>query len=108
MQKSSCGNTIVFYVSVKLRTTHSIGIILKRGGAELARARVPRRDDAPGEGALVVGSGTVVVGVISGETPAANLPKWAVVLIVVGRLLVALETVGKWSGGARALTFVGG
>ena len=87
---------------------HGIGIILEGGGAELACARVPRRDDAPGEGALVVGSGTVVVGVVSGKTPAANLPKWAVVLIMIGRLLVALETVGEWSGGARVLALVSG
>ena len=81
---------------------------MKGGGAELSRARVPRRDDAPGEGALVVGSGTVIVGMVSSETPAANLPKWAVVLIVIGRLLVALETIGEWSGGVRALVLVGG
>ena len=99
---------VVFYVSVKLHATHGIGIVLKRGGAELACARVPRGHDAPGEGALVVRGATIIVGVVSGETPAANLPEWAVVLIMVGRLLVALETVGEWSGGAGALTLVSG
>ena len=81
---------------------------MKGSGAVLARARMPRRDNAPGEGTLVVGSGTVVVSVVSGEAPSANLPEWAVVLVMIGRLLVALETVGEWSGGARALTLVGG
>ena len=69
---------------------------------------MPRRDDAPGEGALVVRSGAVVVGVIGGKAPATNLPKWAVVFIVVGGLLIAFEAVEEWSGGARALALVGG
>ena len=56
----------------------------------------------------MVGSGTVVVGMVSGETPVANLPKWAVVLVMIRRLLVALETVGEWSRGARVLALVGG
>ena len=81
---------------------------MKGGGAVLACTWVPRGHDAPGEGALVVGSGAVVVGVISGETPAANLLEWAVVFVMIGRLLVALEAVGEWGGGARALAFVGG
>ena len=81
---------------------------MKGSGAVLACTWVPRGHDAPGEGALVVGSGAVVVGVVSGKAPAANLPKRAVVLIMIGRLLVALEIVGEWSGGARALALVSG
>ena len=81
---------------------------MKRGGAVLASAWVPRGHDAPGKGALVVGSGAVVVGVVSGETPAANLPEWAVVFIMIGRLFVAFETIGEWGRGARALALVGG
>ena len=46
----------------------------------------------------MVGGGAVVVGVVSGETPAANLPEWAVVFIMIGRLFVAFEAVGKWGG----------
>ena len=57
---------------------------MKGGGAVLACAWVPRGHDALGEGTLVVGSGAVVVGVVSGETPAANLPEWAVIFVVVG------------------------
>ena len=81
---------------------------MKGGGAVLACAWVPRGHDAPGEGALVVGSGAVVVGVVSGEAPAANLPKWAVVFIMIGRLLIALEAVGEWGRGARAFALVSG
>ena len=81
---------------------------MKRGGAVLACAWVPRGHDAPGEGALVVGSGTVVVGVVSGEAPAANLPKWAVVFVMIGRLFVALEAIREWGGGAGALALVRG
>ena len=69
---------------------------------------MPRGHNAPGEGALVVGSGTVVMGVVSGEAPAANLLQGAVVFVVVGGLLVTFEAVGEWSGGARSLVLVGG
>ena len=81
---------------------------MKGGGAILACAWVPRRHDAPGEGALVVGSGAIVMGVVSGEAPAANLPKWAVVLVVIGGLLIALEAVGEWGRGAGALALMRG
>ena len=81
---------------------------MKGGRAELACAWVPRRHDAPGEGALVVRSGAIVVSVVSGKAPAANLPKWAVIFVVVGGLLVAFETVGEWSRGARTLVLVRG
>ena len=81
---------------------------MKRSGAVLACARVPRRYDAPGEGALVVGGGAVVVGVVSGEAPAANLPKRAVVFVMIGRLLVAFEAVGEWGGRAGTLALVRG
>ena len=81
---------------------------MKGGGAVLACAWVPGRHDAPGEGALVVRRGAVVMRVISGEAPAANLPQRAVVLIVVGGLFVALEAVGEWGRGAGALALVRG
>ena len=57
---------------------------MKGSGAVLACAWVPRGHDAPGEGTLVVRRGAVVVSVISGEAPAANLPKWAVVFVMIG------------------------
>ena len=81
---------------------------MKRGGAELARARVPRGNDAPGEGALVVGGGAVVMSVVGGEAPVANLPQRAVIFVVVGGLLIALEAIREWGGRARALTLVCG
>ena len=69
---------------------------------------MPGGHNAPSKGTLVVGSGTVVVGVVSGEAPAANLPQRAVIFVVVGGLLVAFETVGEWGGRARALALVCG
>ena len=81
---------------------------MKGSGAELACAWVPRGDDAPGEGALVVGRSAVIVGMISGKAPTANLPQRAVVFVVIGRLLVALEAVGEWGRGVRALALVRG
>ena len=81
---------------------------MKGGRAVLACAWVPRGHDAPGEGTPVVGSGAVVVGVVSGETPAANLPEWAVIFVMVGRVFVTLEAIRKWGGGARSFTLVSG
>ena len=81
---------------------------MKGGGAVLACAWVPRGHDAPGKGALVVGSGAVVMGVVGGEAPAANLPQRAVIFVVVGGLLVTFEAVREWGGRARALAFVCG
>ena len=98
---------VVFYISVKLRATHGIGVILKGSGAELTCTWVPRRNDAPGEGALMVGSGTIVVGMVSGETPVADLPQRAVIFVMIWGLLIAFEAVGEWGGGARAFALVG-
>ena len=99
---------VVFYVSIKLRAMHSIGVILEGSGVELACTWVPRGNNAPGEGALVVGSGTVIMGMVSGKTPVANLPQRAVIFIMVGGLFIALETVREWGGRARALVLVSG
>ena len=99
---------VVFYVSVKLRATHDIGIILKGSGAELACTWVPRRHNAPGEGALMVRGGAIVMRMVSGEAPSTDLPQRAVVFVVVGGLLVAFETVREWGGGTRALALVCG
>ena len=81
---------------------------MKGSGAVLACTWVPRRDDTPGEGALVVGSGAVVVSVVSGKTPPANLPQGAIVFVVVGGFLIAFEAIREWGRGARALAFVSG
>ena len=99
---------VVFYVSVKLRATHGIGIVLKRGGAELACAWVPGGHDTPSKGALVVRSTAVVVGMVGGEAPTANLPQRTVVFVVAEGLLVAFEAVREWGGRARALALVCG
>ena len=99
---------VVFYVSIKLCAMHSIGIILKGSGAELSCAWVPGGDNAPSEGALVVGSGTVVMGMVSSKAPAADLPQRAVIFIMVGGLFVAFEAIGEWGGRAGALMLMSG
>ena len=81
---------------------------MKGSGAVLACAWVPREHDTPSGGALVVRGGAVVMGVISGETPSANLPEWAIVFVMVWGLLVTFEAVGEWSGGAGAFALMGG
>jgi hypothetical protein len=70
--------------------------------------RVPRRHEAVPLLALVVRGGALVVRMTSGQTPATNLPQWAVVFVVVGGLLVTVKAIGKWCGGLGALTFLGG
>ena len=75
---------VVFYVSIKLRAMHSIGIVLKGSGAELACTWVPRGNNAPGKGALMVRGGTVVMGMVNGKAPMTNLPQGAVVFVMVG------------------------
>ena len=68
---------------------------MKGGGAVLACTWVPRGHDAPGEGALMVSGATVVMGMVSGEAPAADLPQGAVILVVIWGLLIAFEAVGE-------------
>jgi hypothetical protein len=70
-------------------------------------ARVPRWHEAVPLLTLVVRGGALVVRVTSGQTPTTNLPQWAVIFIVVGRLLVTVKAIGEWSGGLFALTFLG-
>jgi hypothetical protein len=47
----------------------------------------------------MVRSGTVIVHMVSGKTSAANLPQGTVILVVIGRVLVAFEAV--WERGRR-------
>ena len=81
---------------------------MEGSGAVLACAWVPRGHDAPSEGALMMGSGAIIVGVVSGEAPATNFPQRAVVLVVIGGFFVALEAVREWGRGARAFALVSG
>ena len=62
---------------------HGIGIVLKGSGAELACTWVPGGHNAPGEGALVVRSGAIVMSMIGGKAPAANLPQRAIVFVMI-------------------------
>jgi hypothetical protein len=65
---------VIFNVSIKLCAAHGIGIILIRDGAVISCARVLRRYHTFAYDASMVGCRTVIVHVISGKTPAANLP----------------------------------
>jgi hypothetical protein len=74
----------------------------------IPRTRVPRRHKTVLLLALVVRGGAFIVRVVSGQTPAANLPQWAVILVVVGGLLVAVKAIGEWCGRLLTLTFMSG
>ena len=54
---------------------------------------MPRRDKAALLSAGLVGSGALIVCVVDSETPVANLPQGAVILVVVRGLFVAMKTV---------------
>ena len=56
---------------------------------------MPSGDDAATSGALVVGVFTVIVGVLSTETPPTSFPEGALVATVVGLLFIALEAIGE-------------
>jgi hypothetical protein len=97
---------VILYVGIEARAAHSIRIILVRDWAVLARARVPRRDHTFPHDASMVRGGAIVMHVVGGEAPAADLPQGAVVLIMIGRVLVAFKAVRERGGGPRSLTFL--
>jgi hypothetical protein len=51
-------------------------------------------------------SGAVIMRMVSGKTPATNLPQGAVILVVVGRVLITLEAVWEGSGGPGPFTLL--
>ena len=55
---------------------------------------MPRGDKAMFLGAGLVGSGALIVRVVNGEAPVANLPQRTVILVMVGGLLVAMKAIG--------------
>jgi hypothetical protein len=65
---------VVFDVSIETCAAHVIGIVLIGDWAVLARTRVPREDHTFSHDASMMRSGTVVVCMVSGETPATDLP----------------------------------
>jgi hypothetical protein len=77
---------------------HGVRVILVRDWAVLTRARVPRRDYAFPHDASIVRGEAVVVHVVSSKAPSTDFPQRAVVLIVVGRVLIAFETIREGSG----------
>jgi hypothetical protein len=54
----------------------------------------------------MVRSGAVVMRMVSSEAPTTDLPQRAVVLVVVGRVLIAFEAVREGGGRPRPLTFL--
>jgi hypothetical protein len=54
----------------------------------------------------MVRGGTVVMRMVSSEAPTANLPQRAVILIVVGRVLIALKAVREGSRRPRPLALL--
>jgi hypothetical protein len=74
----------------------------------VSRAGVPGRHEAVPLLALVVRGGALVMRVVSGQTPAANLPQRTVVFVVVGGVFVTVKAVREWSGGFLALTLLSG
>jgi hypothetical protein len=65
---------VVFDVSIKTHVAHGIGIVLIGDWVVLTRIRVPRRDHVFLHDASVVRGRAVIVCMISGKTPATNLP----------------------------------
>jgi hypothetical protein len=90
---------VIFNVSIEVSAVYGIRIILERDGAIFFCTRMPGGYYAFMHDASVVRSGTVIVCVVSGETPMADLPQRAVIFIVVGRILIAFEAV--WEGSRR-------
>jgi hypothetical protein len=54
----------------------------------------------------MVRSRAIIMCVVSGKTPAADLPHRAVVLIMVGRVFVTFEAIREGSGRPRLLAFL--
>jgi hypothetical protein len=51
-------------------------------------------------------SRAVIMHMVSGKTPSANLPQGTIVFIVIGRVLVTFEAVWEGSGRSGPLTFL--
>ena len=73
---------------------HVIGVFLERNGAVISGAGVPGRDKATLFGAGLVGGGALIVRMVNGEAPVANLSQRTIVLIMARGLFVAVKAVG--------------
>jgi hypothetical protein len=97
---------VVLDISIETCTMHGIGIVLVGDWAVLTRTGVPRGNHAFSHDASMVRSGAVIVCMVSGKTPTTDLPQRAIIFIVVGRVLIALEAVWKGSGGLGPLALL--
>jgi hypothetical protein len=84
---------VVFNISIETRAVHGIGIVLVGNWAVLAQARVPGGDHTFLHDASMMWSGAVIVRVVSGKTPAADLSQGTIIFIMVGRVLVTFKAV---------------
>jgi hypothetical protein len=84
---------VIFDISIELGAVHGIGVVLVRHRAVFSCIRVPGGYHAFAYNASMVGNRAIIVCVVSGKTPATNLPQGAVVLIVVRRILVAFKAI---------------
>jgi hypothetical protein len=75
---------VIFNVSIEIGTTHGIRIVLVGDGAVFPSTGVPGWYDTFAHYASVVGHRAVIVCMISGKTPVANLPQGTIILIVIG------------------------
>jgi hypothetical protein len=97
---------VIFNIGIEVSTVHGIRIILVRNWAILACTRVPRRYHTFVHNASVVRSGAIIMHVVSSETLATDLPQRAVIFVMIGRVLIALEAVWEGSRRPRLLTFL--
>ena len=94
---------VVLNISVEVCTVHGIGIILVRDWAVLPCTRMPGRDHTFLHDTSMMRSGAVIMHVIGGKTPAADLPQGTVILIMVWQVLITFEAIQKGGGGPRLL-----
>ena len=66
------------------------------GANWMAKVRVPRGDNAPTFGALVVGVLAVVMSVLGTKTPPTSLPEGTFLFGVVRFVIATLETIGEY------------
>jgi hypothetical protein len=69
---------------------------------------MPRGDDAFSHDAPMMRSGAVIMRVISSQAPATDFPQRTVVFVMIGRVLVAFETIREGGGGPRPLMLLTG
>ena len=84
---------IVKVVVVCGGTAHVVRVFLEGDGTVVSSAGVPRGDKATLLSAGLVRGRALIVRMVDGKTPAANLPQRTIVLIMVRGLFVAVKAV---------------